>query len=176
MKGRNPTPPALKLVNGNPGHREIPATPEIEAAIPPLPDHLDTPLDRRAQIARAEWDRITPDLLTVQLINPLFRAILVAYCDAWGEYLYADEMLTRPADQGGGYLVKTPNNYEVQSPWVVIKNKAFEKLVKTQAEMGLTPSALARVAGTPQMPLFPESDPMEAFLRMGARQRLPLPA
>lgn len=169
MQGRKPTPPALQVITGNPGHREIPQTPDVEASIPSLPEHLEAQVDRRAQCARAEWDRITPELLTAQLINPLFRAVLVAYCDAWGEYLYADEMLNRPEDKGGGYLVKTPNGYEVQSPWCAIKNKAFDKLVKTQTEMGLTPSSLARVAGSAQMPLFPESDPMEAFLRAGRK-------
>jgi P27 family predicted phage terminase small subunit len=176
MRGRTPKPAALRLVDGNPGHREIPATPDVEASIPECPAHLQDPSDRASQIARQEWDRITPELLMVQLINPLFRSIVVAYCDAWGEYVFAHEMLIRPPGEngvgGGGYLVKTPNNYEVQSPWVAIKNKAQEKLTKTATELGLTPSALMRVAGNAQMPLFPESDPMEAFFRAGNRQQV----
>jgi P27 family predicted phage terminase small subunit len=158
MKGRKPTPPNLKVVTGNPGHREIPAGPDVAPAIPTKPTHLNG-------LAAQVWDEIAPELLTAHLINPLCGAILAVHCDAIAEYVHAKQMIERPADQGGGYLVKTPNGYEVQSPWVAIMNKAFERMMKTGVEFGMTPSSLARVSGSPQMPLFPDEDPMEAFLR-----------
>lgn len=157
-QGRKTKPAALKLITGNPGHREVPETPDIAPGIPPCPEHL-------GELARAEWDRITPDLLTAQLINPLYMAVLAVYCDAWGEYVLARQMIKAPEDQGGGYMVKTPNGYSVQSQWLAVMNKAFERMMKAAAEMGLTPSAMARVAGSAQLPLFPDSDPMEALLR-----------
>lgn len=144
-------------MTGNPGHRQIPDTPDVVPAVPACPPHL-------SGAARIEWDRITAELLVAQLVTQLDMAALVMYCEAWGEYVLAREMLLRPADQGGGYIVKTPNGYEVQSPWVAIANKAAEKMLKAGTEFGLTPSSRARVLGGPQLPLFPD-DPMEAFLR-----------
>ncbi len=165
MVGRKPKPAALKLVDGNPGKREIQDSPDIKPEIPAHPAHWAQSPDRRAEMSKEEWDRITPHLLTAQLINPLFMGIIVMYCEAWGEYVFAEEMLRRPQDQGGGYLVKTPNNYEVQSPWVAIKNKAFEKLIKCETEMCFTQSSFSRLTGSATMPLFPEDDPMEALLQ-----------
>lgn len=159
-QGRKATPAALKLINGNPGKRPVPDAPDIAPGIPPCPEHL-------GELARAEWDRITPDLLTAQLINPLYMAVLAVYCDAWGEYVYARQMIKAPAAEGGGYMVTTPNGYSVQSQWLAVMNKAFERMMKAAAEMGLTPSAMARVAGSAQLPLFPDSDPMEAMFRLG---------
>ena len=144
-------------MTGNPGHREIQSAPDVVPAIPGCPLHL-------TGVARDEWDRISVDLLMAQLITRLDMAALTIYCEAWGEYVYARQMLQRPAEEGGGYVVKTPNNYEVQSPWVAIANKAAEKMLKAGVEFGLTPSSRARVLGGPQLPLFPD-DPMEAFLR-----------
>lgn len=164
MKGRKPKPPVLKVINGNPGKREIPESPEVTPAIPTKPAHLKG-------LASETWDAIAPELLTAQLINPLCGAILAAHCDAIAEYVNAKQMIERPADQGGGYLVKTPNNYEVQSPWVAIMNKAFERIMKTGVEFGMTPSALSRLSGSAQMTLFPDSDPMEALLRASAHGR-----
>lgn len=158
MKGRKPHPPNLKVINGNPGKREIPEAPDIAPAIPQKPAHLNG-------LAAEIWDQITPDLLVAHLTNPLCGAILALHCDAIAEYVTAKQKIERPAEEGGGYLVKTPNGYEVQSPWVAIMNKAFERVMKTGVEFGMTPSALSRVAGNPQMPLFPDEDPMEALLR-----------
>ena len=156
--GRHAKPAALKLIDGNPGKRRIQETPDVELGIPPCPEHL-------SELARAEWNRITPLLLTAQLISPVYMAPVAAYCDAWGEYVYAHHMINRSSEEGGGYMVTTPNGYSVQSQWLAVKNKAFERMMKTAGEMGLTQSAMARIAGSAQMPLFPESDPMEALLR-----------
>lgn len=161
MQGRKPGPRSLKLIENNPGKRPIPDSPDIKAAIPPKPDHL-------SELAGEIWDQITPELLTAQLINPLCGAILAAHCDAIADYIHAKKMLARPKEEGGGFLVTTPNNYEVQSPWVSIRDRAFERIMKTGVEFGMTPSSLARVAGSTQLPLFGNDDPMEAFLRAGS--------
>lgn len=161
MRGRKPTPPALKLITGNPGKRPIEADPHaIEIAVPGAPEHLNA-------IARAEWERVTAELLKAGLVTRLDRPALAAYCDAWAEYVHAKLMMDRPAEEGGGYMVKTPNGYEVQSPWLAVANKAFEKMLKVGVEFAMTASARNRVHGR-QPGLF-DDDPMEAILRAGAR-------
>lgn len=162
MRGRHPTPTALKLLQGTIENTPFDEGAAIEVAIPDAPAHLN-------ERARSLWQQLAADLKTARLISKLDQVTFALLCDSWAEYVHADEMIARPAEQGGGYLVKTPNGYEVQSPWVTIRNKAFEKLMKVCVEFGLTPSARNRVRGGGQMPLFGDDDPMEAFLRAGKR-------
>src|SRR5690349_11299931 len=138
MQGRRPKPPGLKLIDGNPGKRPIPEAPDVTPAIPTKPTYL-------SGVASEIWDEITPHLLTAQLINPLCGVILALLCDAVADYRHAKEMLARPAEEGGGHMVTTPNGYRVQSQWLAIKNKAFEQIMKVGVEFGMTPSSLARV-------------------------------
>ena len=164
MQGRKPTPRTLKVVTGNPGHRPLPDSQSLGfvVEIPPAPAH-------RGELARAEWDRITPNLEAAALISPLYMTALATYCDAWGDYLHARNQLARPAAEGGGWLVKTPNDYEVQSPWVALMKNAFDRLTRMEIEFGLTASARARVESNQQPGLF-DDDPMEAFLRAGRKE------
>ena len=162
MRGRKPDSPALKLIKRLPGKRPFDDGPAVEIAAPEAPPHLNG-------TARALWDELCADLKTARLITKLDKVALAMLCDAWAEYINADAMIARPKEEGGGYLVTTPNGYEVQSPWVAIKNKAFEKLMKAGVEFGLTPSSRNRVGGSGQLPLFGDDDPMEAFLRAGSR-------
>lgn len=165
MQGRKPKPTSLKIIEGNLGHRALPepgASLGFVVEIPPSPEHFKA-------LAKAEWDRIVPNLEAAALISPMYLAVLTAYCDAWGDYVIARQKLETPVEQGGGWLIKTPNGYEVQSPWVALMNKAFERLTRCEIEMGLTPSARARVESNQQPGLF-DDDPMEAFLRAGNRQ------
>lgn len=156
--GRKTTPAALKLIKGNPGKRPVPETPDVPIAAPDKPEYLK---GKAAEI----WERIVPHLVTAQLCNPLCGEILALLCEAAADYRHAKDMLERPEEEGGGYMVTTPNNYKVQSQWLAVKNKAFEQMMKVGVEFGMTPSALARVSGSSQMPLFPENDPMEAMLQ-----------
>lgn len=163
MQGRRPTPTALKVVNGNPGKRPLP---DVQAAgyvvaIPPAPPHL-------GEKAKSLWDRITPDLELACLISPLYMTSLATYCDAWEDYVNAREQIAKPEADGGGWMVKTPNDYKVQSPWVALMKGAFDRLTRMEIEFGFTPSARARVESNQQPGLF-DDDPMEAYLRAGSR-------
>ena len=159
MQGRKPTPTSLKLITGNAGKRALPEGGGVTIAIPAAPAYLSPG-------AKAEWDRITPHLEAAGLITHLDMGVLALWCDAWADYVEAREMIARPADQGGGWMVKTPNNYEVQSPWVAQMNRAAERMVKCGTEFGFTPSSRARVEANQQPGLF-DDDPMEHFLSAG---------
>lgn len=71
MRGRKPKPTALKILQGNPGHRPIgdvmstdmPATP----GIPTPPEHLD-------EIARKQWFRLCDELHSFQSARPAWGA------------------------------------------------------------------------------------------------------
>jgi P27 family predicted phage terminase small subunit len=149
MRGRKPKPTKQKELEGNPGKRALnKREPKPDAAIPPCPQHLKGP-------ARTEWDRITKELVKLKMISNLDRASLVAYCSAWGDYVKACNKLTT---QGEVIISEAGNVY--QNPWVGIKNKSMEKIVKISAEFGMTPSSRSRLkVETPT-----EEDEMAGFL------------
>lgn len=148
-KGRKPKPTGIKELEGNPGKRALnKQEPKPENAIPICPPHLNGS-------ARTEWKRITHELHALKIISRIDRAALVAYCQAWGDYVKACNKLKKEgeviiSDKGGMY----------QNPWVSIKNRSMDQLVKISAEFGMTPSSRARVkVETPT-----EEDEMTRFL------------
>lgn len=68
------------------------------------------------------------------------RAALAAYCQAWARWVEAEEHL-----QKGPPLIKSPSGHVQQSPWMPIANKQLEIMGRYMAELGLTPSARARL-------------------------------
>lgn len=74
------------------------------------------------------------------VIAKVDRAVLAAYCTAYKDYVKADNKLKR---QGEVIIYESGN--VAQNPWVGIKNRAIEKMVKIAAEFGMTPSSRARL-------------------------------
>jgi P27 family predicted phage terminase small subunit len=150
MAGRKPTPTAQKIVTGNPGHRALnKSEPTPAPEIPVCPDHLDT-------IARAEWDRITPELLALGILTRIDRAALSAYCSAWSRWVEAENNLRKT-----GTLIKTPSGYPIQNPYLGIANTAIDMMRKFLTEFGMTPSSRSRIHAAP--PGGEKVDPFDAL-------------
>lgn len=137
MRGRKPTPRALKLINGNPGKRPIGRDPDIAPGVPDCPDHLDPE-------GRLEWNRIVVALGASGLLAEIDRAALAAYCQAWSRWVGAEVLLKKH-----GMIVKSPNGHFIQSPVLPIANKAMEQMKAFLTEFGMTPSSRARLNAPP---------------------------
>lgn len=152
MRGRKPTPTALKLVAGNPGKRKL-RTDEFRpyAEAPKAPRHLKGE-------ALKEWRRVTSELDRYGMISAVDRGALAMLCTCWARYVQAEEMIDAEAlrvPERHGLFVQTPNKFEIQAPWLALSNKAMEQYKSFCAEFGLTPSARSRLpTSTTQMPLF----------------------
>jgi P27 family predicted phage terminase small subunit len=83
------------------------------------------------------------------------RGALAAYCQAHALWLEAVQAIERY-----GTMVKSPNGYPMQSPYVALANKQVEIMVRIAAEFGMTPSARTRI----RVGERPPDDPFEAFL------------
>lgn len=130
-RGPKPKPTDLKVFEGNPGKRPLnDQEPQPERAIPDCPEHLD-------EVARAEWERITPELDAIGMLSRNDRAALAAYCQAWSRWVQAEEAII----QTGGTVVKAPSGYPMQNPHLSIANKALEHLKSFAGHFGLTPSS-----------------------------------
>lgn len=90
MKGRPPKPTALKLLEGNAGHRRIDQAhePFPEKAIPPCPDFLD-------DLAKKEWFRVAKELYTLGLLTELDQSSLASYCSYYSEWAAAEVKLRK---------------------------------------------------------------------------------
>ena len=124
MRGRKPRPAKRN------GKGSVPAAPD---ALPRCPGHLNA-------VARKEWRRLAKPLYDMGVLSTTDRAAFAAYCQAWARWVEAEEQLKKtPA------LLKTPSGYVQQSPWLAVANKQLEIMGRYMAELGLTPSARARL-------------------------------
>lgn len=154
-RGPQPLPANVHLLRGNASKRPLASLlddvvrPDVE--IPDAPDHLQGE-------ALAEWQRITPHLHRLGLISQIDRAALVAYCDAWGEYVWACERIAvhnvEDATGERGRVWDTPSGYKQISVLQQIRNRALEQMRQWLGEFGMSPAARSRVtASDPQLGL-----------------------
>ena len=90
------------------------------------------------------------------LLTGLDRGLLAAYCQAHALWVEAVSSIERY-----GTMIKSPNGYPMQSPYVAVANKQVEIMVRIAAELGMTPSSRTRIRVGEQAP----ADPFEAFLQ-----------
>jgi P27 family predicted phage terminase small subunit len=152
MRGRKPLPSNVVRLRGNPGKRRLnDAEPRPASRVPPCPACL-------GDEARKEWRRLAKELAELGLLTGLDRNMLAAYCQAHALWVEAVSSIERY-----GTMVKSPNGYPMQSPYVAVANKQVEIMGRIAAEFGMTPSSRSRNrAGGPAA-----EDPFEQFLGRG---------
>lgn len=111
-------------------NRDMPVAPD---ALPRCPKHL-------TKVAAKEWRRLAKPLYKMGVLSVTDRAALAAYCQAWARWVEAEENL-----QKGPALIKSPSGHVQQSPWMSIANKQLELMGRYMSELGLSPSARARL-------------------------------
>ena len=82
------------------------------------------------------------DLAGLGTLHQADRAVIAAHAVALARWAEAEGELRKL-----GLIVRSPNGFPQQSPYLPIVNKAIEQVLKTAAELGLTPVARARLAG-----------------------------
>ena len=137
VKGRKPKPTHLKLLEGNPGKRDLPANePVPRAAFPEKPNDFST-------VAAADcWDRIVIELEAMAILNAADRDALVMYCESWGTFM------TAQASVGQGILINRgddENPHPVTNPTWRISRDAMAVCMRLGEAFGLTPAARARI-------------------------------
>lgn len=141
--GRRPKPTALKVLRGNPGKRPLNSH---EPTPPPAASAFDTPPPELATdpAAAAEWARVVPILRRCGIITEAERAALVALCQQWSIYVEAHGKL-----RSLGMIVKGPDDVPMTNPYIRVADRALQSCVRLWVELGLTPSARARLSVAP---------------------------
>jgi len=131
--GPPPTPFELRVLQGNPGHRRLPKRvlkPKPGATCPPW-------LSRKA---KAEWDRLAPELLRLGLLTELDQAALACLCVARADLQWAEQTIKRQ-----GHTTTAGNGTLIPHPAVTMRAQAMEQIRKFSAEFGLTPAMRQRL-------------------------------
>jgi P27 family predicted phage terminase small subunit len=139
-----PIPLRLKLLRGNPGRRRLNHS-EPQPTIPPEPP--DAP-DFLMPAARDEWYRLVDELRALGMLTTFDTAVLAAYCQSYGRWRQAEEMLTAMCERDavtGALLVKTASGNTAYNPLIAIARRAAADMVRYAAEFGFSPAARTRI-------------------------------
>lgn len=109
-----------------------------EAKEPATSRILECPQELGPQ-ARQEWDRIVGELTSKGILSTFDRGPLAAYCVAFALAMEAAEMVHKH-----GAMIKSPNNFPMQSPYLSHLNKQTEIMFRIAAEFGFTPASRSR--------------------------------
>ncbi len=131
-RGPRDKPTALKLLEGNPGRRQIN---ENEPKYG-LSGDTSAPPAWLGAYAKKEWKRIFPLLEKNGLMTDADYTALSAYCQCVDTWVQAEK--TKRAE---GLTVTSPKGYEMPHPAVGIANTAMSNILKFGREFGLTPAS-----------------------------------
>lgn len=133
-RGRKPKPTALKVLEGNPGKRQLNKNePKPNTKLPKCPDWLE-------EEAKAEWKRLAKNLNELGILTELDANTFASYCQAYARWREAEEFITLH-----GSIVKTKSGYWQQVPQVAIAHSNQKIMMQAAAEFGLTPSSRSRI-------------------------------
>ena len=154
IKGRKPTPTAIKELEGNPGKRKLnDREPKPEKKAPSCPKWLEPE-------AKKEWRRLARQMEQIGILTEVDMAAFAGYCQAYARWKEAEEFISQH-----GTIVRTPSGYWQQVPQVSIAQTYLKIMQKLAEQFGLTPSARSRiVADSAKNPL---EDELEAILGGG---------
>lgn len=146
MTGRPPKPNAVKKLTGS---RHVNTTePKAPTGRPKCPKHL-------SDAARKQWRILVPVLAKMKVLTLADADALALYCTALARWIDAEKHL-----EEDGVVVKSPNGYPIQNPFLAVSNKAHEQIERLGARFGLNPSDRARLHVVPEK----EVDELDKFM------------
>ena len=141
-RGPPPLPTRLKVLTGNPGKRPLNrAEPKPAPELPVMPPFLRLPLGRAAQAAREEWERIAGDLVGLGILTKIDRAVFIAYCVLYGQWVAAIEKILVT----GAIVRAGKTGVPMQSPHVSIARHALRHWIELAGELGIGAASRSRV-------------------------------
>lgn len=130
-------PAVLKLLKGrhagvDSGGRPVKLPPRFRRTSPLPPEWLSAE-------ARAEWDRVSPELARLDLTKSEDRAALAAYCETWAVFVSATETIQREG------LTIDAKQGTLPHPAVGIQRNTGKELRAWANQFGLTPVAESKL-------------------------------
>ena len=132
-RGPAPTPTAVLKLRGSWRAKTRADEPQPATAKPPCPQWL-------APAAKREFERVAQELVELGVLAKIDMAVLAAYCQNYSRWAEAEAGI---ADQG--LIVRSPNGYPINNPFISIANEAQRQMRAFASELGLSPSARTRI-------------------------------
>lgn len=136
-RGRKKKPTALKLVQGNPGKKALPAAEPkpkpVEAKRAPVPRGL-------TKEAKRVWRDLAPKLDALGLLTELDVRAMIRYCDLTVRWLKTKEHI----EEHGLTVIGTNKagaEYEMQSPYASLYLQLDKALSKIETQFGMSPAS-----------------------------------
>lgn len=142
-RGRKPKPTALKVIEGNPGRRELnPLEPEV-TRLPVMPDAV-----AMDETAAREWVRIL-EVMPVGVYTAADESVLTEYCAAWSMLVGAlsdvqlhGRLISIPIQTRTGEVI----GHELkENPALKTWRAAHIALMHTTDRLGLSPGQRSRL-------------------------------
>lgn len=152
VKGRPPKPASIKLLEGNPGKRDVPREPQPLYGVPRIPPSLD-------EIGLQAWQRMVDAIGHTGTLTQAEWALMEVFADTWSKYTQARDQVNRL-----GIALVTRNKDGApeakRNPFASELHRYRDALIKLMVELGLTPIARARMG----MANDEEFDPAAEFI------------
>ncbi|HEY8667796.1 MAG TPA: phage terminase small subunit P27 family [Tepidisphaeraceae bacterium] len=142
------TPTAILALRGSKHAKARQSEPQPTKAAPKCPDHL-------SDAAKVEWERMVRLLLPQGMLTVIDGDQLALYCQAYARWAEAERELAT-----GGTVVKSPNGYPIQNPYLSVATTAMKQMAQYLPRFGMTPADRSRVRSN-----LPAEDSIEAFNR-----------
>lgn len=134
-RGPVPKPTALRVLEGNPGHRTLNINePRPRRIVPKPPSTL-------SDEAKVLWKELAPTLFRTNLLTEIDGMALAKLCEIEVLYRKAKAVL-----DSKGLVVVTPSGYKQIRPEVSVVNRMIEMSLRYYAQFGMTPAARARIS------------------------------
>lgn len=182
--GRRPLPTKLKKLRGNAGKRKLnDAEPQPDAGEPEMPPGL-------LPLAQAEWRRIVPELLRLEVLSKIDGKALAGYCMAYARWMQAEADVAKYgltieepvvdtvtgqqrflgegiSVSGDGDLIRTgrPLFRLKRNPAISVSHDAQKLMKSFLVEFGMTPAARTRLRVEKSEK---SEDPLEALMKRNA--------
>lgn len=158
QRGRKPKPTALKVLEGNPGKRQLnDKEPKPKSKAPTCPKWLEDE-------ARKEWRRMAKQLEGLGVLTEIDMTAFAGYCQAYARWKEAEEFISKH-----GAIVKTPSGYWQQVPQVSIAQTYLKIMNRFCEQFGLTPSSRSRIITETNK--TDDDDMMESLLSLGGDKK-----
>lgn len=158
LRGPQPTPTSILQMRGSlKGTYGRVGEPQSPVEAPAIPAILGAE-------GKAEWERIVPLLIARRTLAKTDRAMLTVYCQAWEDFTAATILVAKA--RAGKYKHKGA----LQDHPRRVLYHAVDRLLKTAAQFGLSPSTKARVRAEGNAPQEDE-DPRRRFFPTGPALR-----
>jgi P27 family predicted phage terminase small subunit len=158
-RGPKNKPTEIKRIEGNPGKRALNENEPSFSAGVDCPEWLD-------DMARDEWNRLAPDLITNKLLDGGSIAAFATYCQAYSRLQAAEKII---ANEGMFYVNNGRNGNQIKEhPAVKVALECKQFIRQMAPEFGCTPSSRSRFnlsIGGAKSKAQSESDDLDGFIK-----------